>query len=43
MFQRNILPPSSGPESDPSKNPTEAGGFLLGLLFNPEDRGNKFL
>jgi hypothetical protein len=45
-----MSPPSSGSKNKPRKKPTELSacyllhaGFLIGLLFNPEDRGNMFL
>jgi hypothetical protein len=50
-FRRNIPSQSSGLKSKASKKPAEAGklslppvytGFLLGLLFNPEDGSDMF-
>jgi hypothetical protein len=46
MFQKNLLPPSSGSKSNLS-NQQEAGGkylvtYLFFLLFDPEDGGSKF-
>jgi hypothetical protein len=53
MVWRNILPPSSGSKSKPSKKPkrsrnqteysTGPAGFSFGLLFDPEDGGSMFL
>jgi hypothetical protein len=49
-----VSPPSSGSKSKPTKTPAEAGGklnelrveasggFLLGLLFDPEDGDDMF-
>jgi hypothetical protein len=47
-FRRLISPPSSGQNNNPSKKPTSAcyllyAGFLLGIFFDPEDRGDMFL
>jgi hypothetical protein len=48
-FWRNILPPSSGVENKPSKQPAINSfsllltGYLLGLPFNDEDRDYTFL
>jgi hypothetical protein len=44
----NILPPSSGRRVSQARNQNSAccllyGGFLLGLLFYPEDGGDMFL
>jgi hypothetical protein len=41
MFWKNILPPSSGLKSKPSKKPAEACGKLR--FFNREDGANIFL
>jgi hypothetical protein len=43
-FRRNISPPTSGSKSKPSKLtlPPASTGFLLGLLFDPEDGGDMF-
>jgi hypothetical protein len=40
MFQRNVLPPSSGPKSMPSKQQAEYSAHLLGLLFSPKGGGS---
>jgi hypothetical protein len=48
-FQRNVSPTSSGSKNNPSKKLAETGcklssaGFLIGLLFDHEDRGIVFL
>jgi hypothetical protein len=44
-ISRNISPPPSGQNSKPSKKPIFLlhAGFLLGLLFNPENGGDIFL
>jgi hypothetical protein len=41
MFWKNILHPSSGLKSKPSKKPAEAGRKLR--FFNPEDGANMFV
>jgi hypothetical protein len=47
IFWRNISPPSFEPKGKPSKKPTgllpDSASFLLGLFFDPEDAGGKFL
>jgi hypothetical protein len=53
VFLRNFLPPSSGSESKPGKQPATnkqqaichllLAGYFLGLPFNLEDGGSKFL
>jgi hypothetical protein len=43
MFQSNISPPSLGFNSNPSKKQVAIlAGFLLGLLFDPEDGSKMF-
>jgi hypothetical protein len=45
MFQRNILPPSSGLNIKRSKLSllSASAGFLCGVLFDLEDVGDMFL
>lgn len=40
-FRRNILTPSSGPKSQPSKKPGDSGSKLT-LLFDSKNRGDMF-
>jgi hypothetical protein len=46
-FWRNMLPPSSESKNKPSKQSSACyllhAGFLLDLLFDPEDGGDMFL
>jgi hypothetical protein len=47
MFQKKILPPSSGSKRKPSKSKqqeeTDSAWFLLGFVFDLEGGGSKFL
>jgi hypothetical protein len=45
MFQKIILPPSSGLKKKPNKQASKQPSvcYLLGLHFNPEDGGSVFI
>jgi hypothetical protein len=44
MLQKNILIPSSSQSKEPGRSEQAAGfaGFLLGLVFDPDNSGDMF-